>query len=170
MDRPVARTILVIDDDPLMRALIRDTLQAEGWTTLEAPDGTAGIARARHGSPDLILLDVLMPGLDGYATCEQLKAAPATKPIPVLFVTSTPDRDLNRRAYRLGAVACIPKPFRRGALLAMVRMALAHRTRHGPPALAQGGAVAGAPTGSLGREAVRPTPASGRRCEWARPR
>lgn len=134
MAHAVSPTVLVIDDDPLSRALIRDALSSEACVLVEAADGAAGIAQARQRSPDAILLDVIMPGLDGYATCEQLKAEPATQPIPVIFVTSTPDRELNRRAYHLGAVACIPKPFRPAVLVAMVRMAVAHRARPAPRA------------------------------------
>ncbi len=128
----MSATILIIDDDPLMRSLIRDMLKAEGFPTLEAADGPKGVAAAQQGHPDLILLDAIMPGLDGYATCERLKADSATKGIPVIFVTITPDPALNRRAYAFGAVACIPKPFRREALLTMVKMALAQRSKRAP--------------------------------------
>ncbi len=134
MDRPGARTILVIDDDPLTRTLLRDTLGAD-FTILEAADGTTGLTQARQRSPDLILLDVLMPGLDGYATCARLKADPATKAIPVLFVTSSRERALDQKAYTVGGLACIPKPFRREALLAVVQTTLAqHPAAHGTAA------------------------------------
>ncbi len=131
MDRPVAPTILVIDDDPLTRTLLRDTLGAD-FTTLEAADGSAGITQARQRQPDVILLDVLMPGLDGYATCERLKTDPATQPIPVIFVTSTRDRALDRKAYAVGGLACIPKPFRREALLAAIHTTLAQQPQAHP--------------------------------------
>jgi CheY-like chemotaxis protein len=121
----VPATVLIIDDDSLMRSVVRDMLKAAGFNTLEAADGAEGVERARHGRPDVILLDVIMPEMDGYTTCERLKADELTKAIPVIFVTVTPDRTLNRRAYALGAFACVPKPFRREALLAVVQTALA---------------------------------------------
>ncbi len=134
MDRPVAPTILVSDDDPLTRTLLRDTLGAD-FTILEAPDGAAGLVQARERHPALILLDVLMPGLDGYATCERLKADPATQAIPVLFVTSTRDRALDQKAYTVGGLACIPKPFGQEALLAVIHTTLAqHPAAHGTAA------------------------------------
>lgn len=122
-------TVLVIDDDRLIRRLIRDILEVAEFTVVEAADGTEGVTQASTLQPDLILLDALMPEVDGYETCERLKADPATQQIPVVFVTSTSDISLNQRAYALGAVACIPKPFRREALLATTHMALAHRDR-----------------------------------------
>jgi CheY-like chemotaxis protein len=120
-------TALVIDDDPLIRTLIRDTLKAAGFAVLEAPDGPRGLAQAIALKPDVILLDVIMPGLDGYAICERLKADARTQTIPVIFVTVSPDRTLHKRAYAVGAIACIPKPFRPEALVTMTRTALGHR-------------------------------------------
>jgi CheY-like chemotaxis protein len=127
MERRVSGTVLVVDDDPLHRALVRDQLQPAGFIVLEAADGVEGLARARVRKPDVILLDAMMPRLDGFATCEQLKADPATLAIPVIFVTGSPDRSVNVRAYALGALACIRKPFHLETLLAMVQVALSHR-------------------------------------------
>ncbi len=124
MDREVSPTVLVIDDDPLSRALLRDSLDAD-FAILEAADGPEGLVQARQWTPDLILLDVLMPGLDGYATAERLKADPATAAIPVLFLTSSRDRGLDHKAYACGVLACLPKPVRREALLALLHTILA---------------------------------------------
>ncbi len=132
MERLAAATVLVIDDDPLHRALIGDQLKPAGFTVLEAVDGTEGLARTRVRHPDLILLDAIMPGLDGFATCERLKADPATRAIPVIFITGSPDRTVSRRAYRLGALACLRKPFHPETLLAMVLMGLSHRGQPRP--------------------------------------
>ncbi len=129
----MATTVLVIDDDVLVRTLIRDTLKRVGFTVLEAADGTEGLARARLRQPDVILLDAVMPVLDGFATCERLKADPVTRPIPVIFMTSSPERAFNRRAYTLGALACLAKPLRREALLAMIEVALAHHAPESQP-------------------------------------
>jgi CheY-like chemotaxis protein len=129
MERTVSATVLVIDDDPLHRTLIRDHLHSVGFTILEAADGAEGVARARVRKPDVILLDAVMPGLDGFATCERLKADPVTRPIPVIFITGSRDRSLSSRAYAVGSLACIRKPLHPEALLAMVQMALSHRAQ-----------------------------------------
>ncbi len=128
-------TILIVDDDPLARTLIRDKLQSEGgYSTVEAADGEEALACVRACPPDLILLDILMPGLDGFATYERLRADPATRAIPVIFVTSSRDATVNHRVYALGPLACIPKPFRREGLLSIVQMGLAHRSQQSPTA------------------------------------
>ena len=131
---PPAR-ILVVDDDRLIRQMVRDLLEGADGTVAEAVDGPDGLAQAAAFQPDLILLDLMMPGLDGYTVCHRLQANPATRTIPVIVLTASLDRSLNRRAYAAGAVACLTKPFRRVALLAVVRTTLegvAHRgTRTG---------------------------------------
>jgi CheY-like chemotaxis protein len=130
----VSLTVLVVDDDPVSRRLIRDILESAEFVVQEAADGTEGLAQAERLQPDVILLDILMPGLDGYETCARLRTHPATRAIPVVFVTSSPDSTVNRRAYTLGVLGCIPKPFRREALVAMVQTALAGRLPHRPSA------------------------------------
>ncbi len=119
------KRMLIVDDEALSRALLRDCLQAAGYEPLEARDGTEGLAKAASLPPDVILLDVLMPGLDGFEVCQGLKANPATTPIPVIFVTMVQDATLNRRAYQAGGAACILKPVRREALLALLAAVLA---------------------------------------------
>lgn len=114
----MARTALVIDDAPEVQALVRTVLESGGYTVVAATDGPKGVALAAAHPPDVILLDLMMPGIDGYETCQRLKADPRTRALPVIFLTASPDMSLNRRAYALGAVACIPKPFRPTSLLA----------------------------------------------------
>jgi len=126
---PTAR-ILVVDDDRLLRQMVRDLLEGADCAVAEAVDGADGLAQAAALQPDLILLDVMMPNVDGYTACSRLKADPATQAIPVIFLTASADPSLNRRAYALGAVACLTKPFRREALVAVVQTTLhgvAHR-------------------------------------------
>lgn len=115
--------VLIIDDDAILRHMVRSILELAEYEALEAVDGPDALAQATHGHPDVILLDLMMPGMDGYETCRGLKADPATADIPVIFVTASADPALNRRAYAAGAIACIPKPFRREALLATVELA-----------------------------------------------
>jgi two-component system response regulator RpaA len=120
---PRAR-ILVVDDDQLLRQMVRDLLEVADFAVGEAVDGADGLAQVTAFHPDLILLDLMMPNVDGYTVCHRLKADPATQAIPVIFLTASSDLSLNRRAYGLGAVACITKPFRREALVAVVNTAL----------------------------------------------
>ncbi len=122
---PTAR-ILVVDDDPLLRRMVRDCLELADFGVVEAADGPDGLAQIAAVQPDLILLDLMMPGMDGYTVCRALQAEPATHAIPVVFLTASADPNLNRQAYAAGAVACVTKPFRREALLAVV-----HTTLHG---------------------------------------
>ncbi len=126
---PTAR-ILVVDDDRLLRQMVRDLLEGADCVVAEAVDGADGLTQAAALHPDLILLDLMMPNVDGYTACQRLKADPVTQAIPVIFLTASADLSLNRRAYALGAVACLTKPFRREALVAVVQTTLhgvAHR-------------------------------------------
>jgi two-component system, chemotaxis family, chemotaxis protein CheY len=128
---PTAR-ILVVDDDRWIRQTVRDLLEAADFAVGEAVDGVDGLAQAAAFHPDVILLDLMMPNVDGYTACHRLQADPATRAIPVIFLTASPDPSLNRRAYAAGAVACLTKPFRREALLAVVKTTLqgmGHRER-----------------------------------------
>ena len=127
---PAAR-ILVVDDDRLLRQMVRDFLEVADFAVAEAVDGPDGLAQAAALQPDLILLDLMMPGMDGYTVCRQLKANPATRDLPVIFLTASPDLSLNRQAYAAGAVACLTKPFRREALVAVVNTTLRGATRRG---------------------------------------
>ncbi|MDY7022327.1 MAG: response regulator [Cyanobacteriota bacterium] len=81
-------TILVIDDNPTNLAVAVNSLEERGFSVLIARDGTTGIKRAKFAHPDIILLDVLMPGIDGFETCRQLKEIPETQQIPVIFMTA----------------------------------------------------------------------------------
>ena len=122
--------VLIIDDDAILRHMVRSILELAACEVLEAMDGPDGLAQATHGHLDVILLDLMMPGMDGYETCRRLKTDPTTADIPVIFVTASADPALNRRAYAAGAVACIPKPFRREALLATINLARKQAHRH----------------------------------------
>jgi CheY-like chemotaxis protein len=104
--------------------MVRDILETSGYTVFEALDGAEGLQKAATVHPEVILLDLMMPGIDGYEVCRGLKANPETIAIPVIFVTSSPDVTLDHLAYAAGAVACIRKPFRREALLAVIAATL----------------------------------------------
>ncbi len=123
------KRVLIVDDEALSRTLMRDAIESAGYEAAEAVDGPDGLAKAERLHPDLILLDVLMPGLDGYEICQGLKGNPETRPIPVIFVTMVQDPALNHLAYQAGAIACITKPFRREALVAVIASAIANAER-----------------------------------------
>jgi len=122
-----AATVLIVDDEPLNVDLLEQELAAAGYRTLSAGSGEEAIAKAAKAAPDLVLLDVMMAGLDGYAVCERLKAAEATRAIPVIFLTALTDTFEKVRAFSAGAVDYVTKPFETGELLARVGTHIALR-------------------------------------------
>jgi PAS domain S-box-containing protein len=115
-------TVLVIDDDPAVRTLMGRFLNREGFRVLEAADGETGLRLARESQPDVITLDVIMPGMDGWSVLAALKADPEVGDIPVLMVTIEDDRNLG---FALGASEYLTKPVDRSRLVALL-----HRYRH----------------------------------------
>jgi CheY-like chemotaxis protein len=103
--------ILVVDDETPIRTICRVNLEASGLAVLEAPDGEQALELARSRRPALVLLDVMMPRIDGWQVAEQLAAEPATRDLPVVFLSARAARDDPRAAQRLGAVGYIVKPF-----------------------------------------------------------
>lgn len=120
-------TILVIDDQLADLELILDHLAARGFTILVARDGASGIERATYAQPDLILLDVVMPGIDGFETCRRLKAAQATSAIPVIFMTTLDDITDKVTGFAVGGVDYVTKPVQVEEVLARVQT---HLTIH----------------------------------------
>ena len=107
---PVTR-VLVIDDEAPIRLLCRVNLEAEGMAVLEAADGPSGLAAARREHPDVILLDVMMPGLDGWRVAEELLEDVATQEIPIVFLTARAEFRDRARGLDIGGVDYITKPF-----------------------------------------------------------
>jgi two-component system alkaline phosphatase synthesis response regulator PhoP len=103
--------VLVIDDEAPIRLLCRVNLEAEGMDVIEAADGPAGVAKARDEGPDVILLDVMMPGLDGWRVAEQLLDDNATTGIPIIFLTARAEFRDRARGLDIGGVDYITKPF-----------------------------------------------------------
>ncbi len=122
-----------MDDEADLRTGIREILEWSGYEAVEAGDGTAGLAQAERLHPDLILLDVTLPGLDGYEVCRRLKANPATQQILVLVLTGGEAAEVHRLAAEAGAVACLTKPFGLAALVAAVKGALTASKRPASP-------------------------------------
>jgi CheY-like chemotaxis protein len=122
------RRVLVIDDDPDVCSLVSAMLEPAHYEVHGAEAGESGVVLANEQVPDLILLDLQMPGIDGYQVCRLLKQGERTARIPIVMLTAGDDPAFNREAYAAGAYACVPKPFRREALLAVIEVALAHPT------------------------------------------
>jgi len=119
-----ARTILIIDDTPINLRVAVGYLEAHGFRVLIAQDGAEGLQRAELVGPDLILLDVMMPGIDGLETCRRLKAKESTWDIPVIFMTSLAEPEAKVAGFRAGAVDYVSKPLQIDELAARVTMHL----------------------------------------------
>ena len=121
---PRASRILIVDDTPANIDVLDQMLEAEGHQISVAASGEAALDLAPKIAPDLILLDIMMPGIDGFETCRRLTADPATKNIPVLFITAKSDAEDVVKGFSLGAVDYIAKPFREQEVLTRVRFHL----------------------------------------------
>jgi DNA-binding NtrC family response regulator len=120
-------TVLIVDDEPLNVELLEQELGEAGYRTVSAASGGEALATIAKAQPDLILLDVMMPGIDGYETCRRLKADEATRAIPVIFLTALRETFEKVRAFGTGAVDYITKPFETEELLARVGAHIALR-------------------------------------------
>lgn len=124
MDPENRPLVLVVDDSPVNRQLLQNILSKEGYRTAEAENGAEARKRAATEQPALILLDIRMPGEDGFAVLKALKTNPETASIPVIFVTGVSDIDAKLSGFELGAVDYVTKPFHPGEVLARVRLHL----------------------------------------------
>ena len=118
------KRVLIVEDQADIRKLIRMTLEFEPYEIHEAANGTDGLRLATEVQPDLILLDVMMPGMTGHEVCERLKASDATRHIPVIFVTALSDETDETRDFALGAVDYITKPFSNPVVRARIQTQL----------------------------------------------
>jgi len=117
--------VLVVDDDPDLRALVDATLTGAGWTVHTAESGTEALAASERIAPDLVISDVMMPGLDGWALVRALRSRPTTALTPVILMTALNGREDRLRGFRLGADDYLPKPFEPTELVLRVRRVLA---------------------------------------------
>ena len=104
-------SVLVIDDEAPIRLLCRVNLEAEGMKVFEAADGPTGLEQARENTPDVVLLDVMMPGLDGWRVAEQLLQDDRTSEIPIIFLTARAEFRDRARGLDIGGVDYVTKPF-----------------------------------------------------------
>jgi two-component system, OmpR family, phosphate regulon response regulator PhoB len=121
--RPTDATplVLLVDDESAIRTICRVNLETDGMAVVEAMDGRDALERIRERRPELVLLDVMMPDVDGWEVAEQLAAVPETREIPVVFLSARAAREDRQRAQELGAVGYIIKPFDPLRLGAVVR-------------------------------------------------
>jgi DNA-binding response OmpR family regulator len=121
--------VLVIDDEAPIRLLCRVNLEAEGMKVIEAADGPTGLEQAREEVPDVVLLDVMMPGLDGWRVAEQLLEDERTNEIPIIFLTARAEFRDRARGLDIGGVDYVTKPFNPLELAPLVRELLARIER-----------------------------------------
>jgi len=116
--------VLCIDDDSLFRTLIKDILEGAGYTVLLASDGETGLNLAKQEQPDLVLLDLVLPGSNGFDTCTQFKSDPSLAHIPILILTQVNNAELNPLAFDAGALFALQKTASPERLLDLVQTVL----------------------------------------------
>ena len=120
-------TVLLVDDEDQLRRVMRDLLQREGYRVAEAQNGIEALDQVDRHAPDIIVLDLNLPGLDGYGVLSHLRSRPATSKIPVVVLTARGDEDNEVRVLELGADDFLSKPFRARALSARLKTILGRR-------------------------------------------
>ena len=121
--------VLLVEDEEQLRRVMKDLLQREGYIVAEARDGIQALDEVDRHAPDVIILDLNLPGLDGYGVLAQLRSRPATREIPVMVLTAKGDEDNEVRVFELGADDFVTKPFRARSLTARLEAVLGrHRT------------------------------------------
>ncbi|MCB0176564.1 MAG: response regulator, partial [Anaerolineae bacterium] len=114
------QTILIIDDQPTNLRVMAEYLEMDGFELMVAQNGEDGLAIARAGQPDIILLDVMMPGIDGFETCRRLQQDDRTRDIPIIFMTALADVDHKVKGFEAGAVDYVTKPIQQAEVLARI--------------------------------------------------
>ena len=121
----MAQRVLVVDDDPLTHQVLQRYLERAGYQMISARNGREGLKLARRQPPQLILLDLMMPDMDGWTVLRQLKKAKATQAIPVIMLTMKADRAAQEQSERAGATLFLAKPISAAQLLAVIRRVIA---------------------------------------------
>jgi type II secretory ATPase GspE/PulE/Tfp pilus assembly ATPase PilB-like protein/CheY-like chemotaxis protein len=119
--------VLLVEDEEQLRRVMKDLLQREGYRVAEARDGIQALDEVDRFAPDVIILDLNLPGLDGYGVLQQLRSRPATREIPVMVLTAKGDEDNEVRVFELGADDFVTKPFRARSLTARIEAVLGRR-------------------------------------------
>lgn len=113
-------SILAVDDTPASLRLLTDILKTEGYEVRSAISGELALRAATSNPPELVLLDIRMPGMDGFEVCRHLKAQPETRDVPIIFVSAMSETSEKVQGFNLGAVDFVTKPYQREELLARV--------------------------------------------------
>jgi type II secretory ATPase GspE/PulE/Tfp pilus assembly ATPase PilB-like protein/CheY-like chemotaxis protein len=119
--------VLLVDDEDQLRRVMKDLLERQGYTVVEARDGAQALDEVDRHAPDIVILDLNLPGVDGYSVLSQLRSRPATRQLPIIVLTAKGDEDNEVRVLQLGADDFLTKPFRARALAARLETALARR-------------------------------------------
>ena len=117
----MSKRILVVEDQEDLRGVLRDLLTGSGYTVIEAADGEAGVAKAKSDRPDLILMDIQMPVIDGYEATRRIKVDPALKSIPIFAVSSFAMKGDEEKARAAGCDHYVTKPYSPMQLLRLIR-------------------------------------------------
>ena len=119
-DRHAGGVVLIVDDIPENLAVLHDALDESGYTVLVANNGAAALERARQAVPDVILLDAVMPGMDGFEVCRRLRADSATRAIPIIFMTGLTETEHVVAAFSAGGTDYVTKPVRQSEVIARI--------------------------------------------------
>lgn len=117
----MGKRILIVDDEPDLIDMLKDRLEAEGYTVIAASDGVEGLEKAKTEKPDLILLDIMMPKMDGYQVCRFLKFDEAFKHIPIILLTARAQPQDKKWGLAVGADDYVSKPFDQADLLKKIK-------------------------------------------------
>lgn len=120
----LSHSVLVVDDEPMARTLLRLMLVRAGFDVFEAEDGFDALNKVKSNPPDLMILDVMMPGMDGFAVCEVIREDQAHNHLPIIMLSAKTDPDSVRRGIRAGATKYLTKPVSADDLTRYVREAL----------------------------------------------
>ena len=116
--------VLIVDDEKLARTMLTDLLRGKGYTVITAEDGASGLAAAQKEKPNAIILDIMMPGMDGFEVCESLKKDVMTARIPVIVLTASDDPHLTKKAFKVGAAFTLVKTSKPERVLSTLHLAL----------------------------------------------
>lgn len=120
----IHQSVLIVDDEPMARTLLRLMLVRAGFHVSEADDGFDALDKIRKNRPDVVLLDVMMPGMDGFSVCEKLRSDPATAELPIIMLSAKTDLDSINKGLRAGATVYLTKPISPEELTQHVKDAL----------------------------------------------
>ena len=120
----MSKKILVIEDDPVALRLVRYALEHEGYQAITAANGREGLKKAREENPDLVVLDIMLPGLDGFEVCHRLKAEPQTARLPILMLSAKAQDIDQATGLKVGADAYLIKPAAPSAILSKIQALL----------------------------------------------